>query len=181
MIAMRGDRWCCLVCSRQFRSGPKLRAHLERSDLHARNLGAGSVDLANSDRHGKRERAAQAAPSGGSAAVGLSALEQMQLFEKRLKVEARRQPEKAPPQPATKTLEGSSSNARSVNKQMDWECGHCDAFNFARVIVCHKCHRHVDASTRYLSNRLKEIKQQRFANLLQGGDDNPDGSAGHGT
>eukprot|EP00965_Chrysotila_dentata_P125672 4154295-Pleurochrysis_carterae.AAC.1 len=32
-------------------------------------------------------------------------------------------------------------------------------FNFARTVVCHTCKAHVDHNTKYLSNRLKELKQ----------------------
>ena len=56
-----------------------------------------------------------------------------------------------------------SSHARTVNGQMDWECGHCGMLNFARVVCCGKCKAHVDHTTKYVSNRLREIKYERFA------------------
>ena len=49
---------------------------------------------------------------------------------------------------------------------MDWECGECGQFNFARVVTCHNCKKHVDGNTKYLTNRLKEIKQERFARVF---------------
>lgn len=33
------------------------------------------------------------------------------------------------------------------------------------MVVCGKCGRHVDSNTKYLTNRLKEIKAERFARL----------------
>jgi hypothetical protein len=39
-------------------------------------------------------------------------------------------------------------------------------FNFARSVICHNCKKHVDSTTKYLSNRLKEIKQERFAKVF---------------
>ena len=54
----------------------------------------------------------------------MSALEQMALFEKRLKTEAKRMPEKEiVPEDDVKV---DSNRARSINKQMDWECGSCN-------------------------------------------------------
>ena len=120
----------------------------------------------------------------------MSALEQMALFEKRLKGRAKIEADRPPAEEA----QVDSTHARSMNRQMDWECGYCNAFNFARVVVCHQCKKHVDGTTRYVSNRLKEIKQQRFATVFQ--DDaalgrfapappaqeaRPDGSFGDGT
>ena len=35
-----------------------------------------------------------------------------------------------------------------------------------QVVACHQCRHHVDASTRYLTNRLKELKQERFAKVF---------------
>eukprot|EP00966_Prymnesium_polylepis_P186733 4328671-Prymnesium_polylepis.1 len=48
---------------------------------------------------------------------------------------------------------------------MDWECSGCGQFNFARSIACITCKKHVDSTTKYLSNRLKEIKQVRVPDL----------------
>jgi hypothetical protein len=59
-----------------------------------------------------------------------------------------------------------SSKARTINNQMDWECGECAQFNFARTVYCHACNHHVDAKTKYLTNRLKELKQERFARVF---------------
>jgi len=92
----------------------------------------------------------------------LSALEQMELFEKRLKVEAKRQPEKDKEEAETTAIVD-SNRARTMNNQMDWECSGCSMINFARVVVCGKCSKHVDHTTKYLTNRLKEIKHERFA------------------
>ena len=54
----------------------------------------------------------------------LSALEQMELFEKRLKVEAKRQPEKDKEEAETTAIVD-SNRARTMNNQMDWECSGC--------------------------------------------------------
>lgn len=97
------------------------------------------------------------AEAGGSASQGrMSALEQMELFEKRLKVQEKRKPEKE--KGADEETEIDSNRARTINNQMDWECGECGQFNFARTVICHSCKRHVDANTKYLTNRLKEMK-----------------------
>jgi hypothetical protein len=65
------------------------------------------------------------------------------------------------PEPAL--LLPSIPQARTINNQMDWDCGECSAFNFARVVTCIQCKHHVDANTRYLTNRLNELKQVRGA------------------
>merc|ERR1712087_734056 len=92
----------------------------------------------------------------------MSALEQMELFEKRLKSQAK---EKA--KDKSHPYDNVDSNkARTINNQMDWECGECGQFNFARTVVCHTCKAHVDTNTKYLSNRLKELKQERFARVF---------------
>ena len=57
---------------------------------------------------------------GGGGGGSMSALEQMQLFEKRLKTEARRVPEKNANNEHDKLV--NSTYARSINGQMDWEC-----------------------------------------------------------
>ena len=98
------------------------------------------------------------AEAGGSAIQGkMSALEQMELFEKRLKVQAKRKPEKEEKAEGFE-IDIDSNRARTINNQMDWECGECGQFNFARTITCHSCKRHVDTDTKYLTNRLKEMK-----------------------
>mmetsp|Transcript_40668 Transcript_40668/g.134026 ORF Transcript_40668/g.134026 Transcript_40668/m.134026 type:complete len:129 (+) Transcript_40668:1-387(+) len=84
-----------------------------------------------------------------------------------------------------------SNKARSINGQLDWECSDCGSFNFARVVVCHTCNKHVDGQTRYLNNRLHELKQERFKRIFAGGSGgggqnsnssvaNPDGSVSGG-
>ena len=99
--------------------------------------------------------------SGGGG--GMSALEQMALFEKRLKSQAKRMPEKiVEPEDPVKV---DSNKARTINNQMDWECSGCGTFNFARTITCITCKKHVDSTTKYLSNRLKEIKRVRVPHL----------------
>ena len=40
--------------------------------------------------------------------------------------------------------------------------------NFARSVSCHSCHHHVDKDTKYLSNRLKELKHERFSRVFGG-------------
>ena len=107
------------------------------------------------------------AEAGGSASQGrMSALEQMELFEKRLKVQEKRKPEKE--KGADEETEIDSNRARTINNQMDWECGQCGQFNFARSVSCHSCHHHVDKDTKYLSNRLKELKHERFSRVFGG-------------
>jgi len=98
-----------------------------------------------------------------SSSAPLSALEQMELFEKRLKTQAKLKPAKK------ESMDNVDSNkARTINNQMDWECQECGQFNFARSVICHACKAHVDANTKYLSNRLKELKQERFARVFGG-------------
>ena len=175
----RGEQWCCLVCLRQFTSERHVERHVVRSALHATNLAnavaAGRVPPSLSDvaRPAKRERSAVEANlaggggggGGGSGGGGsLSALEQMELFEKRLK--GRTSTDKIERVPEKKAVVD-STHARSVNGQMDWDCSKCNAFNFARVVVCYKCGAHVDSTTHYLTNRLKDLKQQRFAHVFQ--------------
>ena len=138
---------------------------------------------------GSAPSAQEAAPS-VRAGAPMSALEQMELFEKRLKVQAKRAPEKAPTNEAEAMVD--SNHARSMNKQMDWDCSGCGAFNFARVVVCYSCKRHVDDTTKYISNRLQDLKAQRFATVFQDDKDlsrfapvpaapdaRPDGSSGN--
>mmetsp|Transcript_16822 Transcript_16822/g.43200 ORF Transcript_16822/g.43200 Transcript_16822/m.43200 type:complete len:231 (-) Transcript_16822:122-814(-) len=172
-ITVRRDEqhWCCLICLRQFKSKPQAQRHVEGSALHARNLAeaviAGQVPstastAANDAQPTKRDRPAVDIASSG-AGGSLSALEQMELFEKRLKGQAKRVERDY----KLEESEVDSNHARTINKQMDWECSGCTAFNFARVVVCFQCKKHVDSTTRYLSNRLKEIKQQRFATAFQ--------------
>ena len=84
-------------------------------------------------------------------------------FEKRLKVGAKRAPEKDSEADGDSTRIVDSNRARSMNNQMDWECGSCNALNFARVVVCGRCSKHIGPDTRYLTNRLKELKHERFA------------------
>ena len=94
----------------------------------------------------------------------MSALEQMELFEKRLQTTSKHAPKKE-----EKQLSNIDSNkARTINNQMDWECGQCGQFNFARSVSCHSCHHHVDKDTKYLSNRLKELKHERFSRVFGG-------------
>jgi hypothetical protein len=183
LTEQRGDVWCCLLCRRQFVSERKLQKHLAKSELHRENLAtataAGRIsqaapaakraDEGESDANaprGKRER------DEGS----MSALEQMELFESRLKSQSKhRNPEKekksalqAEEELRKNGMPFDSNYARSMNNQMDWECGECGEFNFARVVYCHKCRHHVDDNTKYLSNRLKELKQNRYQRIMQG-------------
>ena len=58
-----------------------------------------------------------------------------------------------------------SSNARTINGQMDWECGYCNMVNFARTVTCGGCGKHVDNKCKYITNRLKEIKYERYAQI----------------
>lgn len=199
------QKWCCMLCKRQFATEKMLGQHLQASQLHATNLteveargrirgpaaalAAPPPDLAAASTTAAAAAAAVAPkrpfqggeappatrprwgdrPAGVRAEVGqepgppavpgksggLTALEQMELFEKRLKVQERRKPEK---EKREEEVEIDSARARSINNQMDWECSECGKFNFARTVVCHFCRHHVDANTKYLSNRLKEIK-----------------------
>ena len=96
----------------------------------------------------------------------LSALEQMELFESRLKVTAKSKPDPAPRAGFDKPAgfsSGGATNARTINGQMDWECGYCGMVNFAKYLQCGQCNKQIDHTTKYVSNRLKEIKQERFA------------------
>ena len=49
-----------------------------------------------------------------------------------------------------------------------------NAFNFARVVTCGTCLKHVDEKTRYVTNRLKEIKYERFKAYFKGDEDGLD-------
>lgn len=156
MIEVRGEHWCCLLCMRQFKSEKQVLKHLDKSTLHAENLlaavNAGRIceakpDGAKEERAKKRERdheldrdsaesftssaepAASTAATTASSSSRLSALEQMELFEKRLKVEATRQPDKPEAAPSGEA-QVDSTRARSINRQMDWECSGCAMVNF---------------------------------------------------
>lgn len=179
------------MCERQFKSEVHLGKHLEKSDLHKENLAKavaigrltqpskrpaeGPAETSDAvEPSAKRERlvapteAPNPASDSGSSSVAassaapMSALEQMELFEKRLKSQAKMQPQKK----AATTADVDSNKARTINNQMDWECGECGQFNFARSVICHACKAHVDHNTKYLSNRLKELKQERFARVF---------------
>ena len=212
MLEQRGDKFCCLLCQRQFDSDVKLRKHLTKSSLHADNLAAAEAagrvaaqqqgeppaakrpapdaaappskrerseaqDRGSNDSGGASSSQPPAspppAPPQASSSSGLSAIEQMELFEKRLKVDAKRQPEKEKHDPEKPAIVDSNC-ARTMNGNMDWKCSDCGMLNFARVVVCGKCSRHIDHTTEYVSNRLKEIKHERFARYFA----NDDGMAG---
>eukprot|EP00316_Scyphosphaera_apsteinii_P004781 CAMPEP_0119308908 /NCGR_PEP_ID=MMETSP1333-20130426/12841_1 /TAXON_ID=418940 /ORGANISM="Scyphosphaera apsteinii, Strain RCC1455" /LENGTH=281 /DNA_ID=CAMNT_0007312787 /DNA_START=54 /DNA_END=899 /DNA_ORIENTATION=+ len=190
LVAMKTGSWCCLLCERQFKSEQHLAKHLDQSSLHKENISKattsgrirnvgipddtksghsdkrpidatqGELDTLIEQPQVKRERtAAETVPSSSGS---MSALEQMELFEMRLKAQAR---EKA--KDKSHPYDNVDSNkARTINNQMDWECGECGQFNFARTVVCHTCKAHVDSNTKYLSNRLKELKQERFARVF---------------
>ena len=116
-----------------------------------------------SSRWGERGEVAEpscSSDAGGSAAIPerkMSALEQMELFEKRLKVQAQRAPAKEE-KGEEEQFKVDSNCARTINNQMDWECSACGQFNFARSLTCHSCRAHVGPDTKYLTNRLKEMK-----------------------
>ena len=180
-------KWCCMLCKRQFPTEKLLGQHCSGSTLHRTNLAeaeAGgrirggssapppaaakrplpserSEPPSKSSRWGERGEAAEpssASEAGGSVVLPegkMSALEQMELFEKRLKVQAKRAPAK---EEKAEEFEVDSNRARTINNQMDWECSECGQFNFARTLTCHSCRAHVNADTKYLTNRLKEMK-----------------------
>lgn len=135
--ADQGGNVCCILCLRQFKSTQHIMRHLAKSTLHAKNLAAataaGRVQQPASDAepHGagtKRTAAAmsgEAPPATTGVSRGLSALQQMELFEKRLKTQ-RKNDADVPDGPLgddRATL--NSTHARTINGQMDWECGHC--------------------------------------------------------
>ena len=188
LVAVRDERWYCLLCERQFRSERHLARHLTQSKLHreaARKASAsgrlalaagGGADDDAPDLGAKRARSeggggggggGEASAPGGGVGGGdgtMSALEQMALFEKRLQSQAAHKPEKK----ATNPAHIDSNKARSINQQMDWECDKCGAFNFARSVVCYQCKAHVNADTKYLGNKLNVLKQERFARVFGG-------------
>ena len=147
MIVHRPEEgWCCLLCLRKFTSEAHVQKHLAKSSFHAENLTAAVAEgrvggvhkppqpSAASKRPREEEREALPLASGGSGGGSslsnkLSAIEQMELFEKRLKVEKQRQPEKPS---ASHEAEVDSNRARSINQQRDWECSGC-----AMVSVLH--------------------------------------------
>ena len=180
-------KWCCMLCKRQFPTEKLLGQHCSGSTLHRTNLAeaeAGgrirggssapppaaakrplpserSEPPSKSSRWGERGEVVEpssASEAGGSVVLPegkMSALEQMELFEKRLKVQAKRAPAK---EEKAEEFEVDSNRARTINNQMDWECSECGQFNFARTLTCHSCKAHVNADTKYLTNRLKEMK-----------------------
>ena len=181
------ERWCCLLCRRQFRSARHIGRHLERSALHRDHLAtarlhgrvSGALPATAAARGAPSSSplvAAAPGPAGGGAlppeapleaavAKPMSALEQMELFEKRLKKQGKSEPKKMSEMEEAMI---DSNKARTINNQMDWECGQCGQFNFARSVSCHSCHHHVDKDTKYLSNRLKELKHERFSRVFGG-------------
>ena len=180
------ERWCCLLCRRQFRSARHIGRHLERSALHRDHLatarlhgrvsGALPAAAARGAPSSSPLVAAAPGPAGGGAlppeapleaavAKPMSALEQMELFEKRLKKQGKSEPKKMSEMEEAMI---DSNKARTINNQMDWECGACGQFNFARSVTCHACKHQVDGSTKYLSNRLKELKRERFDRVFGG-------------
>ena len=191
VVVNRPPHWCCLLCLRQFPTEAKVTKHLERSSLHADNLrearASGRISAAAAIASGsssKRSFSADDEPPSKRPAYEisnaepppampvakssgpLSALEQMELFESRLKVTAKSKPDPAPRAGFDKPAgfsSGGATNARTINGQMDWECGHCGMTNFAKYLCCIQCNRQVDEKTIYVTNRLKEIKQERFA------------------
>ena len=179
-------KWCCMLCKRQFPTEKLLGQHCSGSTLHRTNLAeaktGGRIRGGSSapppaatkrplpsesleppsklSRWGERGEAAEPSSSSEAEAAVLpegkmSALEQMELFEKRLKVQAKRAPAK---EEKVEEFEVDSNRARTINNQMDWECSACGQFNFARSLTCHSCKAHVNADTKYLTNRLKEMK-----------------------
>lgn len=180
-------KWCCMLCKRQFPTEKLLGQHCSGSTLHRTNLaeaeaggrirGGSSAPPpaatkrplpseraeppSKSSRWGERGEASSAPEAGGSVVLPegkMSALEQMELFEKRLKVQAKRTPAK---EEKAEEFEVDSNRARTINNQMDWECSECGQINFARTLTCHSCKAHVNADTKYLTNRLKEMKCPR--------------------
>ena len=178
MTVRRGEHWCCLLCQRQFKSERYLSRHLDCSTMHSTALTAAIASgrlppstavTATEARAGiKRERTDAESDCGSSGGGGssLSALEQMELFEKRLKSVTPR-PSASTGTPHAEMAQVDSNHARSMNRQMDWLCSGCGKLNFARVVVCIDCKKHVDSTTKYVTNRLKEIKHQRFATAFQ--------------
>lgn len=188
MVQLRGEHWCCLLCMRQFKSEQQVRKHLDKSSLHADNwsaaLAAGRVSTEHVQQRNKRpiDTAAEAAPppkrdrplphappaastaTPAAPSGALSALEQMELFEKRLKVQAKRQPDTL--QDGVNYAEVDSNRARTMNGQMDWECSGCGMLNFAKYVTCQKCHKHIDGSTKYVTNRSARGRARRPACFL---------------
>lgn len=143
MVERRQESWCCLLCLRKFANQAHVQKHLAKSALHADNLAsataAGRITMPK-EQHSAlamkrpREQALTSSSSSGGDGVGssgiatsnkLSAIEQMELFEKRLKVEAQRQPEKQIAARPNAEAEVDSTRARTINQQRDWECSGC--------------------------------------------------------
>ena len=195
MVQLLGEHWCCLLCMRQFETERKVLKHLAKSSLHAENLAPASaagrvkqqLGRATSEKRpqdalgavappAKRQATAAPAPMDPAPTGSLSALQQMELFEKRLKVQSKRLPEKEA-EPAVAQTD--STHARTINGQMDWECSNCGEFNFARTVTCGQCKQHVDHTTKYIGNRLKELKQERFARFLSNDEELSARAPGH--
>lgn len=181
LAAVREGSWCCLLCERRFRSERHICRHLRRSEMHrdayaaalrARRLvePSGAIKRGRETEpdaaHGSPGLRPSKAPLGLGVGVGgnmgVSAIEQMELVQQRLAAASKVQKR----QNKREEDEVDSNRARSINNQMDWECGECSTFNFARVVTCISCRHHVDGNTRYLTNRLKELKQERFAKVF---------------
>ena len=59
----------------------------------------------------------------------------------------------------------SVKRAREINNNIDWKCFHCLTTNFARVIVCTKCGKEVDAKTEYLHNHMQEKRHKAIMKM----------------
>mmetsp|Transcript_31481 Transcript_31481/g.100666 ORF Transcript_31481/g.100666 Transcript_31481/m.100666 type:complete len:240 (+) Transcript_31481:116-835(+) len=211
LVAVRDGAWCCLLCERRFGSERHIARHLSRSKLHrdnyasgltARRIGEPSAGLKRARDDGPASTHLKPAEPAAAVGIGIgagggggvSAIEQMEMVQQRLAAASKASAKK----PARRERERDhhegevdSNKARSINGQLDWECSDCGSFNFARVVVCHTCNKHVDGQTRYLNNRLHELKQERFARIFGGGSGgggqnsnssvaNPDGSVSGG-
>uniref|UniRef100_A0A7S0J3Q0 RanBP2-type domain-containing protein n=1 Tax=Calcidiscus leptoporus TaxID=127549 RepID=A0A7S0J3Q0_9EUKA len=188
-------RLCCLLCERQFKSLEHLRRHVRASELHTFNFQHASEQGRVSERastfmepaangESAKRRKVDSAEAGtalhwtlegaedgdsgaaGRASAGLSALEQMDLFQKRLQAQDRHRP--AETEDANLA---SIRNARTINQQTDWECSGCKQFNFARSLVCYACKRHVDEETKYLpfGSRVRNLERMAASRLAAPG------------
>jgi len=122
--------------------------------------GTGNIDQNSAESHVRRggERASASAPP----STGLSALEQMELFQRRLQKQ-----DKLKPAVTEDPMAASIREAREINQQTDWECSGCKQFNFARSLVCYACNRPVDEDTKYLpfGSRVRNLERMAASRL----------------
>ena len=171
------QKWCCLLCKRQFAEEVKLGQHLLASEMHRSNVQAAQasgrlpapsmptappppVVSSVHDAQPTRKRSLE----DDSRLNSSQRLKQMEEFEQALAAKVRassgaatmggqggpsayrdRAKERREQVGGYQGLhaDGGIRNARDINGNLDWKCGHCAKLNFAREVVCINCAREV--------------------------------------